>query len=591
MELFTMQELISNSPSDGSKEKVMPVIARNDPLQKAQEVRQSPGFEELPPKELEGGIQLRARVTDAFCFVDHPVVELDLSGDKVVSFSCDCPEWRTERRFCVHCVALVIGQQKMKAVKSSAQQEETPKKEKPVVQVQEAHENQDAKGPELMDLSYKFCNSQYDLYPVETPPYIPKERFEQVFGKNARADQAYEWFEEDGWGGNCFGFVATSSLLYQPDSGIAVPDFAPNAKIPSELDLASFNQSVGMTLRSFVEALHITQYGYDRVWMPLTPEELAAAAEAFQNGTGEPIAMGIQSSRYSADGHAILPFRLERTNGPEDILHIYDPNYPLEVRFGYLEKNEAGKYIHWRYPANSRKTYGSRTGGILDCCPYDCFKAYWDNRGDGSYNKNLLVMTPGTALLDIAGTLLARVTESGVETFSDDISRNIVMSGRGNKTPILSVPVGTFRVVVEDPDLEKLSVQLVGVDLAINCSTVGQELELCVDDREKIALVKIDTPDSQYSIKIMSTLDETKEETVINGSTDQEALCLKQEYGQLYASGMTDRAVLYINRVNTPLDTISKWEEELEEEPEEAMLIANSVVVVVEDEDPQLPQD
>lgn len=587
MEHFTMPELISNSPSDNRTENAMPVIARKDPIQKAQQIRQSPGFVELPPEELEGGgILLRAKVTDAFCFVDHPMVELDPSGAKITAYSCDCPESRVEGRFCAHCTALVIGQQKMKKASSAAQKEDAPKQEKPEVQVQEAPENQNAEGPELMDLSYKFCNAAYDLYPFEKNPNIPLERYIQVYGDNARARDLYESTTEPGggWGGSCFGFVSTTSLLYQPDGGVTVAEFDPNAKIPSEVALTAFNKSLDMTLHSFVEAMQITQYG-NGMWYDITLDELAAATEAFQNGTGEPIAMGIQSSRYSCDGHAILPFRLERTNGPEDILHIYDPNYPLKTRFGYLEKNAEGKYIHWRFPANDRKTYGSRTGGILDHSPYARFKSVWDNRG-GRKAKNLLIMKPGAALLDAAGAMMARVTESGVETFSDDVSHNIVMSGRSKGTPILSLPVGTFRVVMEDPDLEELSVRLIGMDLSIDCSTFAQEIELCVDDETKMAYVQIPTADVRYTIRILNTLDETEEETVLNGVTEQDALCLKQEYGQLYASGLTEQAALYINRVNTSLDTIKKLEAELEEEQEE-LLIANSNAVVVDEEDPQ----
>lgn len=590
MELFGMPELISNFPHGEVKGDAMPSISRKDPVQKAREIRQSQGFEELPAKELEGGgIQLCARITDSFCFVDHPRVELDASGEKIVSYSCDCPEWRTEHRFCAHCAALVIGRQKFKVAHSAAQEAPSDTTEKPVAEGKETPKNEDVKGPELMDLSYKFCNSAYDLYPFEKNPIIPLERYIQVYGDNARARDLYESTTEpgEGWGGSCFGFVTTTSLLYQPDGGVAVSEFDPNAKIPSQLALTAFHQSLGMTLHSFVEALQITQYGHG-MWYPISLQELADAAEAFHNGTGEPMVMGIQSSYYSCDGHAILPFRLERTDGLEDILHIYDPNYPLKTRFGYLEKNKEGKYIHWRFPSTERHTYGSRTGGILDCSPYARFKEVWDNRG-GRKARNLMIMKPGVALLDAAGALLARVTESGVETFSDDISRNIVMMGRSNRTPILSVPVGTFRVVVEDPDLEELSVRLIGVDLTIDCSTFAQEIEVCVDDETKTALVQIATPDVRYSIRILNTLDETEEEMVLNGITDREPLCLKQEYGQLYASGLAEQAALYVNRVNTPLDTISKLVEAQEEELEEAeMLIANSAA---DEGDSQLPQD
>lgn len=500
----------------------------------------------------EGALLLKGKCVDSFNFVDRPWLLVDSEGMQLQDFGCDCPQWRLERSFCAHCAALVFGQQEHPVADGSLLASEREDDGECIVSIKEQS------GPGVMDLSYKFCNSSYDLYPFERSPRIPLERFIQVYGDNARARALFNNVRS--WGGSCFGFISSASMLYQPDSDMELLDFNPDAQLPSQLELTDRSGKLGMTLHSLIEALQIMQHG-NYVWRYGTLDQLAAGTEAFQNGKGEPVGMAIYSAPGSHDGHAILPFRLERTDGAEDILHIYDPNRPLKTRFGYLEKNEAGSYINWRF-AMSNKTYGSKTGGELYLGFYKIYKEAWDRRGGDA--KNLLYLKPGMAVLDAAGTLLARATQNGVETFCDDM-HPIRVAGCGPDEDLsLSVPAGAFRVTLEDPELEELKVQLLGIDLTVDLATTAREAEISVDDETKTVFARIVASEAKYSVEILNTLGVAEENTVLTGMTGQQALHLIQQDSRLYASGLTEQAALCINSASTPLTVIGKLVEEEE---------------------------
>ena len=87
----------------------LPESCSSAALQDGSKLLQSKVYFPLPQNILPGGkILLRAKVCDSLNFVDHPKVELDTFDNTVSGFSCDCPDYRANHRFCMHCAALVL---------------------------------------------------------------------------------------------------------------------------------------------------------------------------------------------------------------------------------------------------------------------------------------------------------------------------------------------------------------------------------------------------------------------------------------------------------------------------------------------------
>lgn len=553
--------------------------------QEGRQIRLSKAFAPLPETVLpHGGILLQAKVTDSFHFVDHPTVELDPSGETVSRFHCDCPDWRLERRFCAHCAALVLApEDSFLHMSASAEACELPV-------AADAPASEESPQPRLTDLSYAFCNSAWDLYPRVKEPRIPLERYIQVFGDNARARSIYRI--AGAWGGSCFGMVATSSLLYQPDGGIETADFHPEARIPSQLSLSNRSEALGMTLHAFIEAMHILQYTglvsseVNRYLNdPNCMETLAQRVAAFQQGENAPVCMCVWRTPAMDGGHAIFPYRLEKVSETEDVLHIYDPNWPMVTRYAYLEKDRTGRYLDWRFPMNDRKVYSSKSGGHLSLNTYETYKKAWDRRS-ASAGNNLLNVQAGVAVLDGLGAVLAQVTAEGVRSYREDIFQIPVLFGPSHGSVTLSLPAGSYTVRLEDPEQDSLSVHLAGTDLSVTLNTTAREAAVCVTDEDMTAFVRIAEPGAHYDIAFLNTAGQTHEDTQVDGVTGQEALFLLQRDHRLYGAGLTDRTSLYINEAPASLECIGRLIEETPLQDPEAELVTNAAL----SEKPEDPQ-
>lgn len=541
-------------------------------LREGQEICKTNGFHMLPESVLPDGktMLLQGKVCDSFCFVDHPQVELDLPSATVTRFQCDCPDYRMNRSFCAHCAALVLAMERKLDIKMV---EQTPVEEPAQAPVQVDA----APIPELKEFSYSFCNSSWDLYPGVKEPRIPQARYIEVFGNNARAKMLYR--TAGLWGGSCYGMVATATLLRQSDGGTEPADFNSTAKIPSQLKLKDRSQSLNMTLHHFIEAMHVLQscksiydpmvkYLYD----PLCMETLAKRVAAFQQGQGDPVVMDVwMTPRYDM-GHAVLPYRIESISPTKDKLHIYDPNWPMQTRYAYFEKDEQGHYLNWRFPMNDHKEYNSKNGSQLSMEPYELYKKAWDNRGTLAVD-NLLNVAAGVALYAEDGTLLVRVTDNGVESFKDDIYQIPKLHGNADSQLVLSLPAGAYTLRLEDPQQDKLTAMLAGTDLSVTIATDAREASVCVDDSQMLVMARILTPGCHYNIEILNTAAEVHEEAVLMGMTGETGLHLMQKDGLLYADGLTERTALFINEEQADLDRIAPMHEENEQTAREELLL------------------
>lgn len=528
-----------------------------------------------------GRILLRAKMRDSFNFVDHPLVEIDGTGESVSMFRCDCPDYRANHALCVHCVALLLDiEDETHLIQSAATTQEA---ESEPVDVGEERPKEDLQTNEelpcLMDFSYQFCNSSWDLYPRIREPRIPLERYIQAFGDNARARSLYRM---DGrWGGSCYGISATSSMFQQSNEDTRISDFNESAKIPSELHLEDCHQTLGMTLHQFIELVHILQYSkcinYEidkNLKAPNCMEMLTRRVKEFQQGKLAPVVMCVWKNPELEGGHAVMPYRLETVSDSEDILHIYDPNRPLVTSCAYLQKDDQGNYLNWRFPMSENDVYSSNeTGAKVSMTPYEVYKTAWDKRGSSEVD-NILGIKSGVAVKNIAGELLVRVTASGVESCRDDVYQIPVMQGSENGNVMISLPAGQYNICQEDPQENELSVHLAGTDLSVLVTTTSREAVVQVEDRSMIASVQIPQPNSHYAIEILNTSGQMPEEVFLNGVTGTEKLHLVQKDGQLYADGLATRCTLYINDAQQSLDCIGQLtEKEIPEKREEEMVL------------------
>lgn len=548
----------------------LPKNCRETILQEGLSLRQSKAFVPLPDRFLADGRRLlRAKVTDHFNFVDHPQVDLDSSGTAVSGYRCDCPDHRLSKNFCVHCAALVAHRAQLCCEDAFGPAEAAP------VLTESA-----PKATRLEDLSYRFCNSSQDLYPGVSKPRIPLERYIQLFGNNARARSIYQ--RNTGWHGSCSGFVSSSTLLYQPDSGISLSDFRTDAKLPSQLQLADRSKKMDLTLHQFIEATQILQYATPIIYekdrhlrKPRPIEQVVEQVVAFQEGKGEPVVLSVYKTPRFTGGHAILPFRLERISRTEDRLHIYDPNCPMTIRYATLQKDAAGRYLNWRFPMYDDTLYSSLTGGKCTMTRYSVHKQAWEHRGSPDVD-NMLSVDAGTALLSAEGELLARIGDEGVESFREDIYQIPEDFGDGQDSILLSLPADAYTLRLEDPTKDVLRARLTGIDFSVTLNTSAREASLCVNDREKLALARICQPNCRYTIEILNTAGEALEETVLTGITQADGLHLMLKDGQLYADGLTEQTALRVNEAQVSLEYIIPLAQEEPLELEQELLVSSA---------------
>lgn len=517
---------------------------------------------------------LQAKVIDSFNFVDHPRIELDLTGRQILQFGCDCPDYRRDKSFCAHCAALVLSMETKKISVHATAVEDTAS----CGEVQPMAEKRmgDTQSHNVMDFSYKFSNSQSGLYPGIRGPKIPMEVYIRAFHPARAIDL---WKDQGEWGGNCFGMVSSAAMMHQRNEGTTVQDFLETAAIPVDLKITDYNQQQDLTVLQFIELLQILQVVdcvqeciTDNVDIGELLEELAEGVRCFQHGDGLPVMMCVFGLE---GGHAVLPYHIEEVSPTEDKLHIYDPNWPEKTRFAFLKKNEQGEYLNWRFPMFGDVEYSDENGGQINMVPYESFKKAWDARFKKG-SSNLLRTKPGVALYDETGALVARVMQTGVESYRENVRRVVSIGTKKKGEEKLSVPAGSYTVRLEDPQQNELEAHLIGYDLTVQVVTAAREVVVHVNDDLMIADVQVNQADRNYNITILNTQGEEAERVTLEGITGTENLHLAQREGRLYQRGLTDKATLHVNGTLSALHTIASLEELETSVENERILIMNT---------------
>ena len=509
----------------------------------------------------DGSLTVCAKLTDSFGFVDHPRLTVDRTG-LLTRFRCDCAAYHDTGCLCRHCAALADAYFEEVCAAPSAQ-EELP--QEPPVEEQPAQAP--LTPPPIGQISYSFCNSRLDLYPGKSSPRIPLIRYQQVFGKNARARMLYQ--SHPGWGGSCFGFATSASMFLMPADPMKAPDFKVGAAYPADLALTSRCGTLHMTLHTLLESLQIIQYSnpliqrprHDHLNDPNCLDELCRRVLHFQQTGEDPVGMGVARNPRFEGCHEIFPYWLELSPDGRDCLHIYDPNHPLKTRYAYLEKDETGHYTNWRFAMNDHNEYASAEGGQLFFDDYADYKTAWDRRG-GEQSEATMSVPRNVAIAGTDGRVLFRVTAEGTESFCDDIYQ-VILTDLGEEAQaqvMLNLPAGNYLVRNEDPQQESLQIMLTHTQQSITVRTDAPEVEILADDAAMAVSARIAQAGRSYCIELDAVYEEDSRMIQLEGTTAEGGLTFGCYGGSLRAEGTLngELATLYIDEELCDLSCIEQ---------------------------------
>lgn len=508
-------------------------------------------------------IVVSAKFSDSFGFVDHPRLTILQSQGTLADFRCDCAEYRNTHRFCAHCAALADAfSEEICTTPAPTAAEEVPENAPAVPLFQAAEPTP----PPVETISYSFCNCRQHLYPAKDNPRIPLARYYQMFGKNALARSLYSRVSR--WGGSCFGFTTTASMFFLPQDPVTAPDFRAGAVYPADLQLTSRSSQLHMTLHTFIECMQISQYHTliqtprsIRLRSPNCLDELCERVLHFQQTGSDPVCMSVYRSPRYDGGHSVLPFWLETAADGQDRLHIYDPNHPMTTRYAYLDKDENGHYINWRFPMFDDLVYSSATGGQISFNAYDNFKQVWDERGGGEPTA-MMSVSRNVAIANADGEILFRVTAEGTESFCDNIYQIILtdMAEESDEQVMLRLPAGNYLVRNEAPEGESLRIMLSDTQQSIAVRTNAAEVQIMADDRAMSVCARIAQAGCSYCIELDAVYEDDSRVIQLEGTTVDGGLTFGCYNSVLRAEGTLDERLtsLYIDEEMTDLSCIER---------------------------------
>lgn len=457
-------------------------------------------------------LTLTGRFADSFNFVDRARVVLDAGEEYVISARCDCGQGS----FCAHCAALLLRlqAQEPEPATSLALEEGTTAPEEENLEALPGAEPGDRLTVD--EVGYSFCNSQKDLYPDAAQPEIPLKRFQLMFGSNLFAKQLYKRYKA--WGGSCFGMSSSAGLFLHPGNNVSASDFRRRAGCPRELSLKDVNRGWGMTLHSFVEAMHIAQISQQAAAFrnqlffstPL-PEKLAAVVEAVKHteATGTaPLVLDVWENSSFDGGHTVFPFRYEQLDQTHSRLHIYDPNWPGTVRYCCLDQDQEGNYISWRFPMFDSLEYNSRQGGVLSYVPHEIYQDLWDHRAAPAAKALLSTDCDDLTLEDSEGNAVLKLAAGTIKALRKDVVPVFVTDGRGSGEKSVWLNPGSYRVVNDAPERQNLSLSFTTQEGGLELETEASEAEITLDDQQDVQQVKLPGEEKPFLVRLLNTVNE-----------------------------------------------------------------------------------
>lgn len=367
-----------------------------------------------------------------------------------------------------------------------------------------------------------------------------------MFGDTAFAQSMYR--QEGLWDGNCYGMSSTTSLFFQEGNGVSTTTFKNGAVLPSALSTNDRNNSWGLTLTEFIEAMQVSQFGtviqgdYQSNKNQLS--KLCQAVSSFQQTGTDPVVIAIFGNE---GGHAIVGYDIVNVSTTESRLMVYDCNYPKTERYITLTKNSLGQYTGWYYHMNNRYNWGSQySGSWISYVPYSHFLASWNNRkGAGSVNM-LTINTDNATIKDVNGRVIANIQAGEVLTDRQDIypviNLGLTVDGTANNSTGTSlwIPTGDLYTVTNtDRSVSNFEATMVHMEQSAAVSTTASEIVLGVSDDEKLTYVELpQASGDSYTIALSSTLEDSYHDVQLTGTAEDGAPALAQINGKLYANGV-----------------------------------------------------
>ena len=401
------------------------------------------------------------------------------------------------------------------------------------------------------DLTYKFCNSARDLYPFTKNPEIPLERFEMIFGKNQKARSLYNAYGK--WGGSCFGIAASSGMFQHEDNDVSLQDYREGAACPRDLSLSDLHRDLSITLHTFIEAAHIIQfddmclYQENRVSrMPLSEklQLLCDRVDAFGKTGNDPVLMDVFGG---SGGHAVLPYRLEHIDQYKSRLHIYDSNWPNEVRFCDLTKDGSGNYIGWRFPMFSTLVYSSDSGNRITFTSNEDIQAAWENRPADQSGGRAIISTPGNnvAIRNEDGIII-KIENGDVTILNDSVIPIYPKYGVAQENPTHSfyLAPGVYQVEILDNE-EEISLRFSETEHAIEVVTDASTITIQVCDGENVAAAVINEPEKRFFISLF----DAQKEVAIQGISSEQNMRVSLIKSELKLLGI-DAEKVFSLRIN-----------------------------------------
>ena len=383
-----------------------------------------------------------------------------------------------------------------------------------------------------------------------------------MFGNTEKAKQVYR--DDIGNGGVCFGMASGAGLLNIRNQLPVVSTFSSTAANISGLGQNDRSSSLGINVKNFVEAMHISQVSND-MHRHYGVNDLVNTVISETNA-GRPVLIGIYgmyNNNYC--GHAILAFGYEQVNSTTMKLRIYDSNYTnsptdmTETSFFATRSSSSGSYTGWSYNfwgniywGTSQPSYG------LNFITYNDYFNVWQNRGSlGSTGLNLISSTEKDfSLYNFTGDLVAKYENGGLVYKGEGVIEcpkyNILPGGQTADVPnMLYVPVDLYTVVDDSPETP-ISIGLADDGLSINMETDVEMFDLCADDiSDTVSCIMTPQDGETYRITIGSSIEGRPSEITMNGIGTGAPISIGMEAGNLSMSGVEGMSLSVLDEQDT----------------------------------------
>ena len=382
----------------------------------------------------------------------------------------------------------------------------------------------------LSQLKYRFANDQ-NGFGYHAGYKIPLERYQYMFGINARSKQMYsdDYDKSPIWIGSCYGISGTAAMFYVEGNDVSVKSFKESASVPYDLELEDANlewgndltSSSGLTLKQFIEAVQISQSSIEFSKEHLkNKNELNALCKAlsdFEKDCVAPVVICIHGKDEDGQpiGHAVLGYHLEEVSDDESRIYVYDPNTPNNSDCCVvMSKNGNGSYVGWSFEMSDETgedsfLLGSRQDGELSFISYDVYKSIWDKRGNPDSNAadmNLMSSNCSNATIyDESGSKIA-VFENGELLWSDSSMEIYPVVNLDGGTSAMGMSVwlpadATYSIQNED-ELDHYTVSISNLTDGVRVKNLDSNYAILGVKDQASMIVAFDNQSSGYTVDV-----------------------------------------------------------------------------------------